>query len=281
MGDYMLEQLTQTDLVDLYLIPWSIRIISALAIFVIGRLIARLILKFSDKVMNKANLDVMLVSFLGNILYGLLMAVVVMASLEQLGVKTTSALAILGAAGLAVGLALQSSLSNFAAGVMLIIFRPFKIGDFIEAGGITGVVESITLFSTIMRTGDNREVIVPNGQIYGSTIVNFSARDTRRIDMIFSIGYGDDMRLARSIIEDVIKSDERIFTDPEPTIMVAELGASSVDFAVRPWVKSSEYWIVRAYLLEEIKTRFDAAGVSIPFPQQDVHIKELPAVVTG
>jgi len=277
----MLEQLNQTDLIDQYLIPWSIRIVSALAIFFIGRLIARGILKFSDKVMNKAKLDVMLVSFLGNILYGLLMTVIVMASLEQLGVRTTSALAILGAAGLAVGLALQSSLSNFAAGVMLIIFRPFKIGDFIDAGGVNGIVESISIFSTVMRTGDNREVIVPNGQIYGGTIINFSARETRRIDMIFSIGYGDDMRLARSIIEDVIKTDERILTEPEPTIMVAELGASSVDFAVRPWVKSSEYWIVRSYLLEEIKTRFDAAGVSIPFPQQDVYIKELPTGVAG
>jgi len=277
----MFEQLTQADLIDQYLIPWSIRIVFALAIFIIGRLIARLILKIISRVMTRAKLDDMLVSFLGNILYGLLMAIIVMASLEQLGVKTTSALAILGAAGLAVGLALQNSLANFAAGVMLIIFRPFKIGDFIEAGGTTGVVESITLFSTIMRTGDNREVIVPNGQIYGGTIVNFSARDTRRIDMTFSIGYGDDMRLARAIIEDVIKADERILTDPEPTIMVVELGASSVDFAVRPWVNSGDYWVVRAFLLEEIKTRFDAAGVSIPFPQQDVYIKEFPARVAG
>lgn len=275
----MLESLTQTDYIDQYLIPWSIRIVFALVIFVIGRLVARLVLKLSKKMMSQAKLDDMLIAFLSNILYGLMMAIVVMAALDQLGVKTTSALAILGAAGLAVGLALQSSLANFAAGVMLIIFRPFKIGDFVEAGGTSGIVEAITIFSTVMRTGDNREVTIPNGQIYGGMIINYSARDTRRIDMIFSVGYGDDLRLARSIIEEVMQTDERILAEPEAAIMVFELGASSVDFAVRPWVKATDYWSVRAYLLEEVKARFDAAGVSIPFPQQDVHVKELPAGV--
>jgi small conductance mechanosensitive channel len=275
----MLESLTQTDYLDQYLIPWAIRIIFALAIFVIGRIVARLVMKLINRMMSQAKLDDMLIAFLGNILYGLMMAIVIMAALDQLGVKTTSALAILGAAGLAVGLALQSSLSNFAAGVMLIVFRPFKIGDYVEAGGTSGIVESIAIFSTVMRTGDNREVTVPNGQIYGGMIINYSARETRRIDMIFSVGYSDDLRLARSIIEEVVKSEERILAEPEPAIMVFELGASSVDFAVRPWVKSADYWSVRAYLLEEIKSRFDAAGVSIPFPQQDVHVKEMPARV--
>jgi len=273
----MLEQLTQSDYLDLYIIPWSIKLVTAFAIFIIGRMIAKTIVKLVHKVMTRAKLEPMLISFLGNIIYALLFAVVIMAALEQLGVKTTSALAILGAAGLAVGLALQSSLSNFAAGVMLIMFRPFKVGDFIEAGGTSGIVDAISIFSTIMRTGDNREVIIPNGQIYGGTIINFSARDTRRIDMVFSIGYSDDLKLARSIIEDVVKLDERILADPAPTIMVLELAASSVDFAVRPWVKTSDYWAVRAFLLEEIKSRFDANGVGIPYPQQDVYIKELPA----
>ena len=181
--------------------------------------------------------------------------------------------------GNGVGLALQGTLSNVAAGVMLLFFRPFKVGDFVEAGGEAGIIEEISIFSTVMRSGDNRELILPNGQIYGGTIINYSARETRRIDMIFSIGYSDDLRQARSIIEDVIKSDERILTDPEPTIMVTELAASSVDFAVRPWVKSGDYWKVRAFLLEEIKSRFDANGIGIPYPQQDVYIKEFPAVV--
>ena len=275
----MFEQLTQTDYIGLYIVPWSIRIVTALLIFVIGRLVAGAIVRFIKNIMRRAKTDEMLVTFLGNIAYTLLLVIVVMAALEQLGVKTTSALAILGAAGLAVGLALQNSLSNFAAGVMLIIFRPFKPGDFIEAGGISGIVESITIFSTVMRTGDNREVTVPNGQIYGGTIVNFSTRDTRRIDMVFNIGYADDMRKAKAIIEDVITSDERILADPEPTIMVLELAASSVDFAVRPWVNSADYWSVRAFLLEEIKARFDASGIGIPYPQQDVYIKEFPGSV--
>lgn len=277
----MLEELMKTDYLNLYLLPWSIKILTALAIFVIGRMLARGIQRFSAKIMAKAKFDEMLISFLGNITYALLLAVVVMAALEQLGIKTTSALAILGAAGLAIGLALQSSLSNFAAGVMLIIFRPFKIGDFIEAGGTSGIVETISIFSTVMRTGDNREVIVPNGQIYGGTIINYSKRETRRIDMVFSIGYSDDIRKAKSVIEDAIKSDNRILGDPEPTIMVLELAASSIDIAVRPWVASADYWTVRAFLLEEIKTKFDDNGIGIPYPQQDVYIKEFPGTAVN
>jgi small conductance mechanosensitive channel len=277
----MLADLTQTDYVNLYIIPWSIKIVTALLIFTIGRWIAKGITRVSENVMTRSKLDTMLVHFIGNIVYSLLFAIVILAALEQLGVRTTSALAILGAAGLAVGLSLQSSLSNFAAGVMLIMFRPFKVGDFVEAGSTMGIVESIAIFSTVMRTGDNREVIVPNGQIYGGTIINYSARETRRIDLVFSIGYGDDIRKAKSIIEEVIKTEERILKDPAPTIMVLELGASSVDIAVRPWVNTSDYWNVRAFLLEEIKTHFDADGISIPFPQQDLHIKEFPARAAG
>jgi small conductance mechanosensitive channel len=277
----MLADLTQTDYVNLYIIPWSIKIVTALLIFTIGRWIAKGITRVSENVMTRSKLDTMLVHFIGNIVYSLLFAIVILAALEQLGVRTTSALAILGAAGLAVGLSLQSSLSNFAAGVMLIMFRPFKVGDFVEAGSTMGIVESIAIFSTVMRTGDNREVIVPNGQIYGGTIINYSARETRRIDLVFSIGYGDDIRKAKSIIEEVIKAEERILKDPAPTIMVLELGASSVDIAVRPWVNTSDYWNVRAFLLEEIKTHFDADGISIPFPQQDLHIKEFPARAAG
>lgn len=272
----MLENVLHGNYIDAYVIPWSIKILTALLIFIIGRWIARILANLSRKVMLKGKLDQMLVDFVGNILYTLLLAIVVLAALEQLGVKTTSALAILGAAGLAVGLSLQSSLSNFAAGVMLIIFRPFKTGDFVEAGGISGIVETISIFTTIMRTGDNREVIVPNGQIYSGTITNYSARETRRIDMVFSIGYEDDIKKAKALIEEALKQDSRILSDPAPTIMVLELGASSVDLAVRPWVNSGDYWAVRSDLLENIKAAFDGNGISIPYPQQDVHIKDMP-----
>ena len=272
----MLDKLLEGNLIEVYVVPWGIRIVTAILIFIIGRWLARTIVNFTRRLMMKSHLDEMLAKFLSNILYALLIIVVVLATLEQLGVRTTSALAILGAAGLAVGLSLQSSLSNFASGVMLIIFRPFKVGDFVEAGGISGIVETIDIFSSKLRTGDNREIIVPNGQIYGGTIVNYSARDTRRIDMIFGIGYEDDIRKAKEIIETQLKNDSRVLTDPAPVILVSELGASSVDLAVRPWVNSADYWNVRSDLLENIKRAFDDAGISIPYPQQDLYIKEAP-----
>ncbi len=271
----MFDKFMQSNYIEVFVVPWGIRLITAILIFVIGRWLAKTIVKFIRNLMLKSKLDEILVKFLGNIAYALLIVIVVLAALEQLGVQTTSALAILGAAGLAVGLSLQSSLSNFAAGVMLVIFRPFNEGDFVEAGGTSGVVETIDIFKTVLRTGDNREVIVPNGQIYGGTIINFSARDTRRIDLVFGIGYDDDIRQSKEIIDAELKKDTRILGDPEPTVMVLELGASSVDLAVRPWVNSADYWGVRSDLLENIKIAFDKAGISIPYPQQDLHIKEV------
>ena len=205
-------------------------------------------------------------------LYFALLVVVVMAALDRLGVNTSSVLAVFAAAGLAVGLALKDSLSNFAAGVMLVFFKPFKNGDFIEAAGNMGVVEEIRIFNTIIRTGDNREIIIPNSHIYGGTIVNFSARDTRRIDLVFGIGYGDDLKKAKAMIEKIMADDERILKDPEPVVMLLELADSSVNFAVRPWVNSADYWTVRADLLESLKTKCDEEGISIPYPQQDVHV---------
>jgi small conductance mechanosensitive channel len=273
----MLNELMKANYVDVYLIPWLIKIITAALVFFIGRWLAKLLVRLSRKLMRASQLDPMLVDFIGNILYALLLMIIVLSALDQLGVKTTSALAILGAAGLAIGLSLQNSLSNFASGVMLIIFRPFKAGDYVEAGNISGIVEVISLFTTTLRTGDNREVIVPNSHIYSAPITNYSARNTRRIDLTFSIGYDDDIKLAKSLIETCLKQEERILLEPAPTIMVMELAASSVDLAVRPWVNSSDYWAVRSDLLEQIKTTFDANDISIPFPQQDVHIKEMPA----
>ena len=266
------DNLMQGDFIHLYVIPWGIRIVTALLILVIGRMLAKFAVKAFRRVMHRMKMDQMLINFLANILYTLLLVVVVMASLEQLGVKTTSALAILGAAGLAIGLSLQSSLSNFASGVMLIIFRPFKVGDFVEAGGTSGVVEEITVFSTRMRTGDNREVIVPNGKIYGDTIVNYSARDTRRIDMVFGISYDDNIKQAKDIMSKIMDDHELILKDPAPVILISELADSSINFTVRPWVKSGDYWGVRSELLQTIKEAFDENGISVPYPQRDIHV---------
>ena len=267
-----LANLSDPTLIQTMVIPWAIKIGVALAIFIIGRWIAKWITSMVRRVMTRANMDEMLVRFLGNIVYTVLLLAVVMAALDHLGIQTTSLLAVFGAAGLAIGLALKDSLGNFSSGVMLILFRPFKVGDFIEAGGTSGVVEEVRMFATMFRTGDNREVIVPNSQIYGGTIINYSARDTRRIDMVFGIGYDDDMAKAKQIIEDIMKQDERILADPAPAIALGELGDNSVNFNVRPWVNSGDYWPVRADMLEKVKLAFDANGISIPYPQRDVHI---------
>ncbi len=254
------------------LIPWGIRLGIALAIFIVGRWISRWLTSIVRKLMTKSNMDVMLINFLGNLVYTVLILVVVMATLDHLGIKTTSLLAVFGAAGLAIGLALKDSLSNFSSGIMIILFRPFKVGDYIEAGGASGVVEEVRMFATILRTGDNRQIIVPNGQIYSGTITNYSAKPTRRIDLVFGIGYGDDLARAKKIFDDIMQQDERILSDPAPGIALSELTDSSVNFNVRPWVKSEDYWPVRADLLEKIKLAFDANGISIPYPQQDVHM---------
>ncbi len=260
------------DYLGTYIIPWAVNLVLALVIFIVGRWVARAVTNAVSRLMKKGGMDESLVNFLGSLIFAALLVVVIIAALDQLGVDTTSVMAIFATAGLAIGLALKDSLGNLAAGVMLVLFKPFKLGDFIEAGGVTGVVESIRIFSTLLKTGDNREITVPNGQIYGGTIVNFSARDTRRIDLIFGIGYDDDIRQAKQLIEKVMAADERILKDPAAVVMVAELADSSVNLAVRPWVLSADYWNVRAAMLENIKIAFDEAGISIPYPQTDVHL---------
>ncbi|MEZ5541940.1 MAG: mechanosensitive ion channel [Pseudomonadota bacterium] len=267
-----LQQYLNAELISAYLIPWSLRIFMALVIFVLGRWIAKLVVQVVGRMLRKARLDDMLGAFLCNILYTVLLLVVVIAALDQLGVQTTSLLAVFGAAGLAVGLALKDSLANFSSGVMLIMFRPFKVGDFIEAAGQGGTVEEVRIFSTVLRSGDNREIIVPNGHIYGGPIVNYSARATRRIDLVMGIGYDDDIRTAKQIIKDAFAADDRILQDPAPAVAVSELADSSVNLNVRPWVKTADYWSVRADLLERLKQAFDANGISIPYPQRDVHV---------
>ena len=247
----------------------------AIAIFIIGGWIVRKLVTVVDKMMSLRKMDEALRGFMVAIIGTVLKFIILLIAVEQLGVDTTSLLAILGAAGLAVGLALKDSLSNFAAGVMLIMFKPFQIGHFVEAAGTAGVIEKITVFNTIMRTGDNKEIIVPNAQIYGGTIVNVSAKPTRRIDLVIGIGYDDDMKKARDLMRAVIDADARVLKDPEVVIAVNELGDSSVNFVVRPWVNSADYWAVKWYLLEEIKNTFDANGISIPYPQQDVHMHQI------
>lgn len=254
---------------------YGLPLVWAIIIFIVGRIVARIISNTVAKMMTKGKVDETLVKFAKNMIYIALMVFVILAALGKLGIETTSFAAIIAAAGLAIGLSLQGTLGNFASGVMLILFRPFKVGDFVEAGGVSGVVEEIQIFSTKMKSGDNKEITVPNGQIVGSTITNYSAKETRRVDLVIGVSYEDDLKKVRAVLEDILNSDERILKDPAPTIGVLELGDSSVNFAVRPWVKSGDYWPVLFAVQENVKLRFDAEGISIPYPQQDVHfIKE-------
>lgn len=268
------QQLIDASWVNLYLVPGLIKFAIAVAIFVLGRWIAKFLVKMVERIMARAIVDPMLIRFVSNILYMLLFAAVIIAALEQVGVHTTSLMAILGAAGLAVGLALKDSLSNFASGVMLILFRPFRVGDFIEAAGTSGVVEFVGIFNTNLRTGDNRQIVVPNAKIYGDSIVNVSAKPTRRIDLVFGIGYDDDIKKAKLLIEAIMQDEKRILSEPAATVMVAELAESSVHLNVRPWVKKEDYWEVHCYLLEQVKLAFDEQGISIPYPQRDVHLHQ-------
>lgn len=265
-----------------YVIPWSINIATAVAIYIVGRFISKIIVKNLLKLMERANIDTSLRGFVGNMVSAVLMVVIVIAALEQLGVDTTSVLAVFAAAGLAVGLALKDSLSNFAAGVMLILFKPFKVGDVIDTGGKIGKVQEIQIFNTLLRTGDNQEVIIPNSQVFGGSITNITACTTRRIDLVIGIGYNDDIKKARMLLETIIANDPAILKDPAPTIMVLELGESSIDLAVRPWVNTEDYWSVRSDLLQSIKETFSENGISIPYPQRDLHIiQENASVVAG
>jgi len=251
---------------------YGLKVIAALAIFIIGRIIAKAIKAGVSKAMNKGGSDPILVSFTTNMLYAALLAFVIIASLGQLGIQTTSFIAILGAAGLAIGLALQGSLANFAAGVLMIIFRPFKKGDFIEGAGAAGVIEEVHIFNTVMRTGDNKTIIIPNGGLMSGNIINYSTKPTRRLDLVIGIGYDDDIKKAKLVLEELMQNEARILKDPAPTIGLLELADSSVNFAVRPWVNSADYWGVHFDLLESIKLRFDQEGISIPYPQQDIHL---------
>ncbi|MFO7576209.1 MAG: mechanosensitive ion channel [Pelovirga sp.] len=256
------------ELIQAYALP----MVWALIIVIVGRIIARALSNATARAMTKGRVDETLVRFSKNIVYTALMVFVILAALGKMGIETTSFAAIIAAVGLAIGLALQGTLGNFSSGVMLILFRPFRVGDFVEAGGVSGIIEEVQIFSTRMRSADNKEIIVPNGQIIGSTITNYSARETRRLDLVIGVSYSDDLKKVRAVLEDILAADERILTDPAPVIGVLALGESSIDFAVRPWVKTSDYWPLLFHLQETIKVRFDAEGISIPFPQRDVHV---------
>jgi small conductance mechanosensitive channel len=260
---------------------YGLKIVAAIIVFVVGRWVAKVLRNLVESMMTRAKVDKTLVRFVGNLTYIALIAIVIIAALNQLGIQTTSFIAIIGAAGLAVGLALQGSLANFAAGVLMIIFRPFKVGDYVEGGGTAGTVETIGIFTTHLISPDNKEIIVPNAKMTGDNIVNYSAKDTRRLDLIFGVSYSDDLQKVKDVLLDILKSDNRILQDPAPTIGVLELGDSSVNFAVRPWVKGSDYWPLFFDLKEKIKERFDAESISIPFPQQDVHLYQLKEEASG
>jgi small conductance mechanosensitive channel len=253
---------------------YGLKIIAAIVIFVVGRWVARALRNAIKKMMAKGDVDETLISFVGNLTYITLLAFVIIAALNQLGVQTTAFIAVIGAAGLAIGLALQGSLANFAAGVLMIIFRPFKAGDYIEGAGVAGTVEEVQIFATQLKTPDNKTIIVPNAKMMGDNITNYSAKDTRRVDMVIGVGYGDDLKKVREILEDILAKDDRILEDPAPTIGVLELGDNSVNFAVRPWVKKEDYWGAYFDVTETVKRRFDEEGISIPYPQRDVHLYE-------
>jgi small conductance mechanosensitive channel len=249
-----------------------LNIVYALAIFFIGKYVARWVTNLTLKAMNKTGqIDETLEKFLSSVIYGVLLVVITLAALGKVGVETTSFIAILGAVGLAVGLAFQGTLSNISAGVMIIIFKPIKIGEFVEAGGAMGSVEEINIFNTIMKTGDNKIIIIANSNIIGGNITNFSRKDTRRVDITFGIGYDDDLKLAKETLVQILNEDDRILKDPAPFVAVSELADSSVNFVTRSWVNSADYWGVYFDTLEKVKLVFDEKGISIPYPQMDVH----------
>ncbi|MDG2334423.1 MAG: mechanosensitive ion channel [Myxococcota bacterium] len=251
---------------------WGLQVVGAILVLIAGRWVAARAGKLTRRSLTRANIDAQLIPFFGQAVHYSVLAVVIIAVLQLFGIETTSLVAVVGAAGLAVGLALQGTLSSFAAGVMLLVMRPFKIGDAISVGGSTGVVSEVSLFTTTINTFDNIQIIIPNSSVYGTTIKNFSANENRRIDLIMGVSYDDDLGKAISIIESVLAADERILADPAPTVAVAELGDSAVNIMVRPWVAASNYGRARGDLTRALKEGIEAGGCSFPYPQQDVHL---------
>ena len=275
--DGILEFLKNNGIDSTTVVGFGKNLVVALIIFYVGRMVVGLVVRGFRKLLQRNDVDQTLETFACNLVRAALLVVVIIAAISALGIETTSFIAIFGAAGLAVGLALQGSLSNFAAGVLIVLFRPYKVGDFIEGAGISGVVEQVQILTTVLKTGDNKQVIVPNKQIMDSVITNYSANETRRVDMVIGVSYDDDLDKVRRTVEELVAADDRILAEPACTIAVSALADSSVNFVVRPWVKTADYWGVMFDLTEAIKKRFDKEGISFPFPQQDVHLYKASA----
>ena len=256
---------------------WGLNIFAALAIFVIGRWIAKTLNRWLRRLLTNKEMDPTLTNFLCNFVYAILLTAVIVSALQVLGVPITGLAAILGAAGLAIGLALKDSLGNFAAGVMLVMFRPFKKGDLVEIAGVTGKVDEIRIFSTILNTANNVQITIPNGSVMADPIVNHTAHEIRRVDLTIGVGYNDDLRQARDILLSVCQAHPKVLDDPAANVFVIELADSSVNFVVRPWCKTEDYWTVWGDVLEQSKVALEAAGLSIPYPQQDVHMHTVAA----
>ena len=253
---------------------YGLKLILALVIFIIGKWVAKAIRGVVKRMMGKAEIDEIVIGFVGNIVYFALLTFVIIAALAQLGIQTTSFIAVLGAAGLAIGLALQGSLANFAAGFLMIVFRPFKVGDVIEGGGTVGKVEAMHIFTTTLKTPDNKTIIIPNAKLGNDNIVNYSTEPTRRVDLTVGVSYDADLKQVREVLEDIISKDERVLSDPAHQVAVAELADNSVNFTVRLWTKTEDYWGVFFDTNEAVKLRFDEVGIGIPYPQRDVHLYE-------
>jgi len=263
---------TLTALITTTVATWVPKIAGALAVLVVGLIVAGWARTFVRKAMSRTNVDAALIPFVSGVVRVGLTALVAIAAVSTLGVPVASFVAVLGAAGLAIALAFQGTFSNFAAGVMLLTFRPFKLGDFVDVGGTTGSVKEISIFSCVLATPDNVQITVPNADVFGRTIKNYSANETRRIDMVVGVGYDDDLGVAARTCMDVISADARVLPDPAPQVAVSELGDSSVNLVVRPWVNAGDYWGARFDLTRALKENLEAAGCSIPFPQRDVHV---------
>ena len=256
---------------------YGVKVLLAAVVFFLGKWLAKSLSKLLGKGMNARGIDTTVAKFTQNISYYAMFTIVVVAALSQVGIQTASFVAIIGAAGLAVGLALQGSLANFAAGVLLILFRPFKSGDYVEAAGTAGVVKEISIFSTTLMTPDNKKVIVANGAVFGGNIINYSAESTRRVDLVIGVGYSSSIPQVKEVVQKVIDGEERILKDKDVTIALNELADSSLNFVVRVWVNTADFWPVRFAMLENIKNAFDEAGIEIPFPQMDVHVSQQAA----
>jgi small conductance mechanosensitive channel len=255
-----------------YTAAYGVKIIVAIAIFIVGKWVAKKATGFLGARMQASNVDITVSKFVQNILYYIFMVVIIIAALGQIGIQTASFVAIIAAAGLAVGLALQGSLANFAAGVLLILFRPVKVGDFVEVAGVAGVVEEISIFSTTLTTGDNKTVIAANASVMGSNIINYSTKATRRVDLVISVSYDSNIEQVKNILKDIADSDERVLKDKDVTIGVLALADSAINLVFRPWVNSADYWGVHFDFHERVKKRFDEAGIGIPYPTMDINV---------